>query len=127
MINKTIFLLFLTKFSFLSLAYFVLKKIYPESLVEFSINRYLYKELRSNHLRRYLSPLRLLRANLFNGDLSRLVTKLDDNNLSYVDWPKLQSNRRIYLVGDSHVEFYGRCSPAMTNDKGFKEFPLMKI
>ncbi|MBF0419907.1 MAG: hypothetical protein HQL78_07040 [Magnetococcales bacterium] len=63
-----------------------------------------------------MSALTLLQANLVHRPFSTIITNLNDENRSYLVWPRMKSTKLIYLIGDSHVEFYGRCSKVILED-----------
>jgi len=39
-----------------------------------------------------------------------MICRQNDDNLSFVEWPRKNLRDIVYLIGDSHSEFYGRCS-----------------
>lgn len=82
------------------------------------IKNILFRNLRSNHERRFLSVKKLLNKNIKVNFFFNLITKLEDDNLSFIFWPKLNFKRHVYLVGDSHSEFYCRCSRELLEANG---------
>jgi hypothetical protein len=56
------------------------------------------------------SGLKILIGNIKCRPFLKLLTRLEDKNLSYIQWPNINHATKVYAIGDSHCEFYVRCS-----------------
>jgi len=110
MIKKVNFLLYLSQISSLFILRRIIDKLFPDKKYSTYIGRWLFVKLRSTHDRRLISANNLIKANLKSFFSDSVVTSLQDDNMSFVDWPLKKLKKIIYLIGDSHVEFYGRNS-----------------
>lgn len=130
MFNKLAYLSFLLKASTLSLLYRGINRL----IIYFPLSRpfmspingkilvTLSKFVRSTHERRIHAAPRLLANNISYRFFSGFVTKLNDDNLSYIQWPVVNCQKRVYLIGDSHSEFYGRCSSRLLDKCGVSSY-----
>lgn len=116
--NKIIFVIYLFLISALALLWRAVVKFFPDKKYGQYISRLMFVGLRSTHDRRWHAANRLLKANLKDLFSGNIISRLNDDNLSYVEWPRKKLNNIVYLIGDSHVEFYGRCS----DDEKFREY-----
>jgi hypothetical protein len=132
MLNKFNFLFFLLRLYIIIIFLRLIEKFFSKknhanqffkSSVR-NIKQVLSKNLKSNHDRRFISVARLLNENIKITNFFNLITQLKDENLSFVFWPKLNFKNQVYLVGDSHCEFYGRCSRALLDANSVAPYVL---